>query len=155
MVGLGLAASVVVVVIIFTSVFCIKNSFDISITEKTRQYGMLSSIGATRKQIKKNVYYEALILGVIGIPLGTLLGLIATFILVIISDHFLGTALGEEFRLTFTISIFAILFSMFLGLITIILSSLVSIFARVTIFPKPSLYSEQSINPPVAKSGNN
>jgi len=123
MVGLGLAASVVVVVIIFTSVFCIKNSFDISITEKTRQYGMLSSIGATRKQIKKNVYYEALILGVIGIPLGTLLGLIATFILIIISDHFLATALGEEFRLTFTISIFAILFSMFLGLITIILSA--------------------------------
>ena len=41
MVGLGLAASVVVAVIIFTSVFCIKNSFDISITEKTRQYGML------------------------------------------------------------------------------------------------------------------
>ena len=123
MVGLGLAASVVVVVIIFTSVFCIKNSFDISITEKTRQYGMLSSIGATRKQIKKNVYYEALILGLIGIPLGILLGLIATFILVIVSDHFLATALGEEFRLTFTISIFAILFSMFLGLITIILSA--------------------------------
>ena len=123
MIGLGLAASVVVVVIIFTSVFCIKNSFDISITEKTRQYGMLSSIGATRKQIKKNVYYEALILGIIGIPLGILLGLIATFILVIVSDHFLATALGEEFRLTFTISIFAILFSMFLGLITIILSA--------------------------------
>ena len=37
MVGLGLSASVVVIVIIFTSVFCIKNSFDISITEKTRQ----------------------------------------------------------------------------------------------------------------------
>jgi len=123
MVGLGLAASVVVVVIIFTSVFCIKNSFDISITEKTRQYGMLSSIGATRKQIKKNVYYEALILGIIGIPLGILLGLIATFILVIVSDHFLATAFGEYFKLTFTISFIAILFSIILGLITIILSA--------------------------------
>jgi len=122
-VGLGLAAGVVVVVIIFTSVFCIKNSFDISITEKTRQYGMLSSIGATRKQIKKNVYYEALILGAIGIPLGILLGLIATFILVIISDHFFITALGEDFRLTFTMSFIAILFSIILGLITIILSA--------------------------------
>lgn len=123
MVGLGLAACIVVVVIIFTSVFCIKNSFDISITEKTRQYGMLSSIGATRKQIKKNVYYEALILGMIGIPLGILLGLIATFILVLVSDHFLATALGEEFKLTFTISFIAILFSIFLGFITIILSA--------------------------------
>ena len=123
MVGLGLAASVVVVVIIFTSVFCIKNSFDISITEKTRQYGMLSSIGATRKQIKQNVYYEALILGVIGIPLGILLGLIATFILVIISDYFLESAFNEGFNLTFTISLLAILFSIILGLITIILSA--------------------------------
>ena len=121
--GLGLAASVVVVVIIFTSVFCIKNSFDISITEKTRQYGMLSSIGATRKQIKKNVYYEALILGTVGIPLGILLGLIATFVLVMVSDHFLATALGEDFKLTFTISFIAILFSILLGLITIILSA--------------------------------
>ena len=123
MVGLGLAASVVVAVIILTSVFCIKNSFDISIIEKTRQYGMLSSIGATRKQIKKNVYYEALILGVIGIPLGILLGLIATFILVIVSDHFLATAFGENFKLTFTISFIAILFSIILGLVTIILSA--------------------------------
>ena len=123
MVGLGLAASVVVVVIIFTSVFCIKNSFDISITEKIRQYGMLSSIGATRKQIKKNVYYEALILGIIGIPLGILLGLFATSILVIISDYLLSSAFQEGFTLTFELSFIAILFSIILGLITIILSA--------------------------------
>lgn len=123
MIGLGLAAIVVVIVIIFTSVFCIKNSFDISITEKTRQYGMLSSTGATRKQIKKNVYYEALILGIIGIPLGILLGLFATFILVIISDYFLESAFNEGFNLTFIISFLAILFSISLGLVTIILSA--------------------------------
>jgi len=123
MVGLGLSAIVVVIVIIFTSVFCIKNSFDISITEKIRQYGMLSSIGATRKQIKKNVYYEALILGLIGIPLGILLGLIATFILVLISDYFLESAFNEGFNLTFNLSLIAILFSVTLGLITIILSA--------------------------------
>ena len=63
-------AGVVVAIIIVTSVFCIKNSFDISITEKIKQYGMLASIGATKKQIKKNVYFEALILGLIGIQVG-------------------------------------------------------------------------------------
>ena len=35
-------------------------------------YGMLSSIGATSKQIKKNVLHEGFILGLIGIPLGIL-----------------------------------------------------------------------------------
>jgi len=123
MIGLGLAASVVVIVIIVTSVFCIKNSFDISITEKIRQYGMLSSIGATRKQIKKNVYYEALILGAIGIPLGILLGLFATFILIHVSNYFLTTAFNEGFDLIFDLSLLSIIFSVILGLITIILSA--------------------------------
>jgi len=122
-VGLGLAAIVVVIVIIFTSVFCIKNSFDISITEKIRQYGMLSSVGATRKQIKKNVYYEALLLSVIGIPLGILLGLIATFILIHISNYFLTMAFNEGFDLIFEISLLSILFSIILGFVTIILSA--------------------------------
>lgn len=122
-IGLGMAAIVVVIVIIFTSVFCIKNSFDISITEKIRQYGMLSSIGATRRQIKKNVYYEAIILGSIGIPLGILLGLLATFILVIISNYYLSSGIEEDFDLTFTLSFIAIVFSTILGLITIFLSA--------------------------------
>ena len=60
--GLGIVVVIVIIIIIVTSVFCIKNSFDISITEKIKQYGMLRSIGATKKQIKHNVFYEATIL---------------------------------------------------------------------------------------------
>ena len=73
---------IVLAIIVVTSAFCISNSFGISITEKTKQYGMLASIGATPKQIRRNVYYEAAILGGIGIPLGVLLGLLACVILV-------------------------------------------------------------------------
>lgn len=60
---------VVIFIIIFTSVFCIRNSFAISITEKMKMYGMLSSVGATKKQIKKSVINEAMILGAIGVPI--------------------------------------------------------------------------------------
>lgn len=49
-------------VIVFTSVFCIRNSFAISITEKIKMYGMLSSVGATKKQIKQSVIQEAMLL---------------------------------------------------------------------------------------------
>lgn len=49
-------------VIVFTSVFCIRNSFAISITEKIKMYGMLSSVGATKKQIKQSVIKEAMLL---------------------------------------------------------------------------------------------
>ena len=48
-------ASVLIFIILFTSIFCIRNSFAISTTEKIKMYGMLSSVGATKKQIKKSV----------------------------------------------------------------------------------------------------
>ncbi len=51
-------SAIVTLIIMGTSVFCIRNSFAISITEKVKQYGMLSSVGATSKQIKKNVYFD-------------------------------------------------------------------------------------------------
>ena len=85
---------IVILIIIFTSIYCIKNSFDISITEKTKQYGMLRSIGATSKQIKKNVLYEAFILGIIGIPLGILCGLLASWILIKVCNDYLYGALS-------------------------------------------------------------
>ncbi len=119
--ALGLVVTIVCIIIIFTSVFCIKNSFDISITEKTKQYGMLSSIGATKKQIKRNVYYEAFILGLIGIPLGILIGLLASYILIIVSNYFLKDMVNS--KLIFSFSFLSIVFAIILGSITIYLSA--------------------------------
>ena len=121
--GLGTVVMIVLAIIVFTSVFCIKNSFDISITEKTKQYGMLRSIGATKKQIKKNVFYEASILGIFGIPLGILLGFLASFILVIVTNLFLNNISPESFKLVFVISIPAVLIAIILGFITIYFSA--------------------------------
>ena len=86
--ALFLLATIIIIIIITTSVFCIKNSISISITERIKQYGMLRSIGATSNQIKKNVYYEAFLLGIIGIPLGIIFGLFAAFILIIVVQKF-------------------------------------------------------------------
>lgn len=122
--SLLVVAAIVIAIIIATSIFCIKNSFDISITEKTKQYGMLSSIGATKKQIKKNVFYEAFILGIIGIPLGILCGLLASFLLIKLSSLLLTTSLN--IGLIYEFSYLSILFSIVLGIITIYLSALKS-----------------------------
>lgn len=119
--GLAVAVVVVAIIIVLTSVFCIKNSFDISITEKTKQYGMLSSVGATRKQIKRNVYYEAFILGVIGTPIGILCGELAAYVLIIVSSALLGDSLNV--KLIFSFSWLAILFSIILAALTIYLSA--------------------------------
>ena len=119
---LMIVVAILCVVIMIASIICIKNSFDISIAEKTKQYGMLRSIGATKKQIKNNVLFEALILGVIGIPFGILLGIFASYILVIICNRLLASAITT--KLILSLSWRGILISVLLGIITIYLSAL-------------------------------
>lgn len=114
-------AAIVVVIIMVTSIYCIKNSFNISITEKTKQYGMLASIGATRKQIKKNVLYEAFVLGLIAIPIGILSGILASYVLIKVSSFIIGDSIGVD--LIFKVSVGSILLSILLGTITIYLSA--------------------------------
>lgn len=142
---IGTVAAIVCGIIIITSVFCIKNSFDISITEKTRQYGMLRSIGATKKQIRKNVFYEAFILGGIGIPLGILLGLLASFILIIISNVLLTDMLTQGLKLELEISWIAVLISVILGIVTIYLSARKSARKASKITPIDAIRSNDSI----------
>lgn len=112
-------AGVVIGIIILTSVFVIKNSFDIANQEKKKMYGMLSSIGATSKQIKKNVLHEGFILGLIGIPLGILSGIFADYILVIIINY-IGNF--NDVKFVFSISIWPVILSILLGAVTIYLS---------------------------------
>ncbi len=82
--------ALIILIIMVTSIFCIRNSFVISISEKTRQYGMLASVGMTPKQIKKNVLKEAFWLGLVGIPLGILSGIIAVYALVAVVNIFIN-----------------------------------------------------------------
>ena len=67
-------AAILVIMVAFGSVSLIYNSFSISLAERTRQFGILKSIGATKKQLKSSVIYEALVLGGIGIPAGLIVG---------------------------------------------------------------------------------
>ena len=120
-------AEVVIFIIIFTSIFCIRNSFAISTTEKMRMYGMLSSVGATKKQIKKSVLTEGFILGLIAIPIGIMCGIIAVFVLLKIVNLFLGDFLFNNIDgMVFKVSFVAIIISIILGFVTIYFSAISS-----------------------------
>lgn len=120
-------AEVVIFIIIFTSIFCIRNSFAISTTEKMRMYGMLSSVGATKKQIKKSVLTEGFILGLIAIPIGIICGIIAVFVLLKIVNLFLGDFLFNNIDgMVFKVSFIAIIISIILGFVTIYFSAISS-----------------------------
>lgn len=114
-------AAVVALIIILTSVYCIKNSFNISITEKIRQYGMLASVGATRRQIKSSVKTEAAMLGVVGIPVGTMSGILASLILVKVVNAL--SAGWLNFALSFHTSLPALILAVILSIATIYFSA--------------------------------
>lgn len=137
-------AAVVAFIIVFTSVYCIKNSFEISITEKIKQYGMLSSIGATKKQIRKSVHYEATVLGCFGIPIGLLSGLFAGFILIKVSNYLLKESLSIE--LIFHPSILALVLAVILGIITIYFSATGSARKAGKISPMEAIRNQNEIS---------
>jgi len=114
-------AVLAILVIIITSVFCIRNSFVISLTEKMKMYGRLASIGTTSGQQKKIIYYEAAFLGSVGIPLGIACGLAAAWILVYLVGGMVEDALG--IRLVFGMSLWAVLTAVVLSVVTIYFSA--------------------------------
>ena len=135
---------IVIIIIMVTGVFCIRNSFAISITEKMKQYGMFASIGATSKQIKKNVLYEAFILGLIGIPLGILSGIFADFVLLKVVGFILKDYL-DGIQFVIKISWSAVILAVILSAITIYFSARSSARRAAKISPIEAIRSNQDI----------
>ena len=75
-------AEIILALIMIASVMLIYNAFSISLSERSRYLGMLASVGATKSQKRRSVYFEGAVLGAVGIPLGFgagLLGMAITF----------------------------------------------------------------------------
>lgn len=136
-------AAVVALIIILTSVYCIKNSFNISITEKIRQYGMLSSVGATRHQIKSSVKTEAAMLGVVGIPVGTMSGILAALILVKVVNAL--SAGWLNFALSFHTSLPALILAVILSIATIYFSAIGSARRAAKVTPLEAIRNTKEI----------
>lgn len=142
-------AAVVALIIILTSVYCIKNSFNISITEKIRQYGMLSSVGATRRQIKSSVKTEAAMLGVVGIPVGTMSGILAALILVKVVNAL--SAGWLNFALSFHTSLPALILAVILSIATIYFSATGSARRAARVTPLEAIRNTKEIKIKSAK----
>lgn len=137
-------AVIIIVIIAISSIFVIRNSFAISITEKTKLYGMLASIGATSKQIRHNVLFEGFMLGIIGIPAGILLGVGVIYLLVVILNALLGSMLnGISFAFALPWWVAAV--SAVLSAVIILLSTLSSAFRASRIAPITAIRGNNDI----------
>ena len=123
--GFMVAVSLVIIfgIIIISSIFIIRNSFYISVSEKAQLYGMLSSIGATPRQIRNNVFFEGFIIGLLSIPLGMALGISATAGLISLCNSTLGDMLGGV-KIQFAVSWQPLLMALILCAGTIFMSVL-------------------------------
>lgn len=115
---------IICIILFLVSIGCIVviyNSFAISVMERKKQFGLFSSIGTTKKQLKHTVFYEALIVGLIGIPLGILSAYVGIGIVLKIVNYLLPNVF--EFPLSLvTYPIFLVIPILFM-IITIFVSA--------------------------------
>lgn len=80
-------------------IIVIYNSFAISVMERKKEFGLLSSIGATKKQLAHTVFFEAVVVGVIGIILGILGAYIGIGCVILIINNLISDMLEYKLHL--------------------------------------------------------
>ena len=118
--------TMIVIMLSLVSIGCIVviyNSFAISVMERKKEFGLLSSIGATKKQLSYTVFFEALIEGIIGIILGICGAYIGIGTVILIINNLIGDILVLKLNLVTNI-VFIIIPVIFM-IIVIFISALV------------------------------
>lgn len=116
-------AAIIIALIVFGSVSLIYNAFSISVSERTRQFGLLSSVGATRKQLRRMVLFEALAVSAVGIPLGILVGIGGIGItLLLIGDKFFSIV-RVDIPMRLCVSWQAVVIAAVIALVTVLISA--------------------------------
>jgi len=139
--------TILIGLIVFGSVSLIYNSFSISVSERTKQFGILKSIGATKKQIRRSVLYEASVLCVIGIPIGLLSGCLG----IAITFHFLSDTISTfladltDLKMQFVFSPLAIIAASVISFVTVIISAYIPARKAIKINPIESVRQSNEI----------
>lgn len=116
-------STIIMIIIMIGSISLIHNAFSISVSERSRHLGMLSSIGATKTQKRNSVFFEGLLIGVISIPLGIVFGLGGIGITFIFINSLIQGALGITEKFKLVISPLSIFVALIVSLITLFIST--------------------------------
>ena len=141
---LYILAGIIIAIIMFASISVIRNSFTISVTERLRQFGMLASVGATSKQIKKTVTFEGILLGIIAIPLGIVGGIVGIWITLSVINGIIQEFSGGML-LNLHVSWQAIAIAAVLAFVTISLSAILPARKAAKISPIDAIRSSNDI----------
>ena len=116
-------AIIIISLIMFGSISLIYNAFSISVSERTKQFGLLSSLGATRKQLRMMVFYEAFAVSLIGIPLGVTVGIVGIGVTLLFVGNKFESLVGYTIPLRLNVSPLSIVIAVLVALVTVLISA--------------------------------
>lgn len=115
-------AAVLIGLIVFGSVSLIYNAFAISISERTKQFGLLSSIGATRRQLRYMVRFEAYCVSALGIPIGLLVGIAGIMVTLLCIGGKFAMIANSDTPMRLHVSWVALVTAVAVSLVTVLIS---------------------------------
>ncbi|MRZ79445.1 FtsX-like permease family protein [Paeniclostridium sordellii] len=122
--SINAAMFVVTTLVVVCTVATIYNAFSISINDRKKQFGILNSIGATKSQIMKIVFIEAIVVSVIGIPLGLITGTFAIDLIFKIIKYMFSSSVIAHLNLRVVYNPYVIILSAVIVLLTILVSAI-------------------------------
>lgn len=120
---------------LFVGAFLIYNAFAMTVVERTREFGMLRTIGMTRRQIILQVFMEALTLGILGSALGILVGILGARGLAGLVGNFIGSNISADLN----IPLGTLLLSAIIGVLVTIFGALMPSFQAGRVSPIAAL----------------
>lgn len=121
-VGLYTIGAILFGIVLVAGVVMMYNTFNISVMERVRQFGLLRCIGASQAQVKKLVRRECLYITLKAIPAGVLAGMLITFLCSAILKFYNSNLFGE--MPLFTLSLTGIGAGIVTGFLTVFIASL-------------------------------
>ncbi|MBQ5561018.1 MAG: FtsX-like permease family protein [Lachnospiraceae bacterium] len=117
--------AILIGIVMVASIALIYNAFAISVSERTKLYGLLRSIGATKKQIRASVLFEAGVLCLIGVPLGILVGLTGIGITLYAVDGWFHLLIGTEINVHLSLAVSPVFLTVVtaLSIVTVLISA--------------------------------
>jgi putative ABC transport system permease protein len=140
--SLYIALAIIIGIVLIATIAVIYNSFQISVVERIKQFGLLRAVGTTPRQIRKIVLREATILAIIAIPLGLICSIIAIYG-IMIAFKLIGA--DSVMPLKISVSPMVLCISTAVGIISIYLSALVPAFFAGRISPLNAISGRNSI----------
>ncbi len=124
--------AILFIIIFIGAIALIYNAFAISITERSTDFGLLSSIGATKRQKRRSVLLEALLILAVAVPIGVLGGYFGLWLVfaavnpainTLVSGGYWGSGLEAQLQLRVVISPIAILVAVIMSVLTVLVSA--------------------------------